>query len=340
MKNLIPIALFIFALLFVSGCGSNPSEKLLVTPPIRKPLDKREESTVPNQFQSIWDEVNSDPLERLPQNKVSYGQLFDGAKDIIFEDASRTLVEHSDIREYYDKLAHPNGVCLKGIWEIDTQNPYSGYFKQGSKALIIARASSALSETKKGDTRAFGLAGKLFATLDPLKTNSENSANFFVIDDLGGTDAEQFTDVTLTNEPKVSFTLAVVKYFLYAAKVSKVFGEVDTNPGIRQLYEISYMGESNTSSAKTPKWMKIELAPHQTLVNGVDFREEFLFDENRRTLAFTISVANSELDGSKVWQEIGTITFDASVVSTTCDHRLHFHHPKFVALPYSGISVN
>ena len=328
-----PIILFLFTLLFVNGCGSNPKEKPQAASPVNivvdKPVDKLQEHIVPNQFQEVWNEVNSDPLETLPQNKVSYGQLFDGARDIIFEDASRTLVEHSDIREYYDKLAHPNGVCLKGIWEIETQNPYSGYFKQGSKALIIARASSALSETKRGETRAFGMAGKLFATLDPLKINSENTANFFVIDDLGGTDAQQYTDVSLTNEPKASLTLTVVKYFLYAVKVSKVFGEVDSNPGIRQLYEISYMGESNTSSTKTPKWMKIELAKNQTLVNSADFRDEFLFDDNRSTLSFSISVADSELDGVKEWLEIGTITFDASVVSTTCDHRLHFHHPKF-----------
>ncbi len=324
-----PSIFYILILALLSGCGSSSKQRPLAPVPEIVQETEPQVTIVPNQFQAVWDAVNSDPLETLPQNEVSYSQLFDGARDIIFEDATRTLVEHSDIRDYYDKLAHPNGVCLKGIWEIDTQNPYSGYFKQGSKALIIARASSALSETKRGETRAFGLAGKLFATLDPLKMNSENTANFFVIDDLGGTDAQQYTDVSLTNEPKGSLTLAVVKYFLYAAKVSKVFGEVDTNPGIRQLYEISYMGENNTSNAHTPKWMKIELAKNQTLINRADFRDEFLFDDNRSTLTFTISVANSEKGGVKEWLEIGSITFDASVVSTTCDHRLHFHHPKF-----------
>jgi len=63
--------------------------------------------------------------------------LFTWKKNIILEDSKRTLEEHADILAPFEKLAHPNGLCLKGYWDIHTANPYSGYFKQGCKALII-----------------------------------------------------------------------------------------------------------------------------------------------------------------------------------------------------------
>lgn len=287
-------------------------------------------------FQDIWNQVTSDPLTTLPQDKVSFFKLFSWGKDIILEDSIRTLNDHSDILEPFDKLAHPNGICLKGVWEIHSENRYSGYFKKGSKALVIARASSALSNTRSGDLRAFGLAGKLFPTMDPNKLNQEYTANFFLIDDLGGTKAEHYTDVNLTNEPDVTMTSAVVKNLLYALKVASAFGKADANPKIRQLYEISYLGEKDKANIITPKWMKVEAQKDQT-VDAEDFRDELHIEKGKK-LIFDISVTSKSIDGKKDWQSIGTIIFDNSVVSTSCDHRLHFHHPKWrVNLDYGSL---
>jgi hypothetical protein len=304
--------------LFLIGCNSSTTEKphiqRKVTPPVL------------NQFQAVWGEVISDPLTTLPQESVSYFKLFNGSVDLISKDAERTLHNREDIIEPFDKLAHPNGVCLKGLWEIDTPNPYSGEFKRGSKALIIARASSAMSNTKRGEIRAFGMAGKLFASTNPLKLQTKPSANFFVIDDLGGTDAPYYTDVALTNEPSVSFTRTVFGSLVYALKVASAFSSADKNSGIRQLYELSYLGEEENTTIITPKWMKIEAEKNQTKFGVDDFREEFKLEKGE-TLRFNISVASKEEDGVKKWHKIGKITFDSSVISTTCDHRLHFHHP-------------
>jgi hypothetical protein len=285
-----------------------------------------ENPQVANQVQAVWNEVISDPLTTLPQEEISFLKLYSKFKDIILADAKRTIAEQSDIRHPFEKLAHPNGVCMKGTWKINTANPYSGYFKNESEALIIARASSAMSNTKKGENRAFGLAGKIFPTTDAHVINNEPTANFFVIDDLGGTKADYFTDVELTNEPKVSTTSEVLKYILYGLKVASAFNEADKNPGIRQVYEISHLGETNTSTIITPQWMKLEAQEGQTALNATDFRDEFSF-ETQEELRFNISVASSEVDGVKQWQTIGVITFNESVVSTSCDHRLHFHHP-------------
>lgn len=281
-----------------------------------------------NSFQDVWNQVASDSLTTLPQDKVSFGKLFTWEKNIILDDAKRTLEEHADILEPFDKLAHPNGICLKGIWEIHKDNRYSGYFKNRSKALIIARASSAMSNTHRGEIRAFGFAGKIFPSMNPLQANKKNTANFFLIDDLGGTDAEHYTDVTLTNEPSVTTTSAVLKNVLYGLKIASAFSESDENPGIRQLYEISELGEKKSTHIITPKWMKVEAKSGQT-VDASDFRDELRI-HGKEKLVFIVSVASAESnEGKKEWQSIGTITLDASVVSTSCDHRLHFHHPKW-----------
>ncbi len=278
-------------------------------------------------FQEVWNQVSSDPLTTLPQDEISFGKLFKWSKNIILENAKRTLNERADILEPFDKLAHPNGICLKGVWEIHTKNPYSGYFKKSSKALIIARASSAMSKTRRGEIRAFGLAGKLFPTMNPLLINQESTANFFVIDDLGGTDAEHYTDVAMTNEPTVTTTSEVLKNILYALKVAKAFSSADTNSGIRQLYEVSELGESNKRHIVTPKWIKIEAKKGQT-IEAEDFRDELLIHKNKK-ITFNISVASQIKNDKKEWKIIGTITFDTSIVSNSCDHQLHFHHPKW-----------
>lgn len=312
MKRLI----LIFILLQFNGCSKEVNMENNNTSPLIK-----------HSFQDVWSEVASDPLSTLPQETISLGKLFTFSKNIILADAKRTLVDRADISEHFDKLAHPNGICLKGIWKIHSENPYSGYFKNSTKALIIARASSAMSKTKRGETRAFGVAGKIFPTTDEKQINDEHTANFFVIDDLGGTDAEHFTDVKLTNEPEVSTTSEVVKNLLYALKVAKAFGDADKNPNIRQLYEISELGEEDKSNIITPKWMKISAQKGQT-VDAEDFRDEFIFTNNKK-IVFDISIASKEVNGKKDWKTIGTITFNTSVVSTSCDHRLHFHHPKW-----------
>lgn len=311
------VVLGLCCLLFL-GCNSEV---------LSKSIDTKKEfyPSTPKQYEAIWNEVISDKLAVLPQEKVSYFKLFNGSLDLISKDAKRTLADKDDILLPFDKLAHPNGVCLSGLWEIDTPNPYSGLFKNGTKSLLIARASTAMSETKRGDTRAFGMAVKLFGTLDKEKVLTDSTANFFVIDDLGGTDAQYYTDVALTNEPTVSFTWTLFSSLAYGLKVSSAFSNADKNSGIRQLYELSFFDE-NSSNIITPKWIKIQAQEGQTAFGVNDFRDEFK-NVSVKNLVFDISVASSEVGDKKEWSKIGTIIFDKSVISTTCDHRLHFHHP-------------
>jgi len=309
MKRLI----LIFILFQFNGCSKDIS------------TETQHQTLTKHSFQNVWEEVASAPYKTLPQDSISFGKLFTFSKNIILSDAKRTLTEHSDIRKPFDKLVHPNGICLKGVWEITQANPYSGYFKNGTHALIIARASSAMTQTKRGEIRAFGLAGKIFPTNNKDKINIEHTANFFVIDDLGGTDAAHYTDVVLSNEPQMSTTSEVLKNLFYALKVAKAFGDADAHPNIRQLYEISELDEKVKSKSITPKWMKITAKKGQT-VDAEDFRDEFIMTKGRK-MVFNVSVASKENNGEKEWKEIGTITFDTAIASMSCDHRLHFHHP-------------
>ena len=302
--------LWIFILIIITGCTEDTNLN------IKKPTS--------SSFNYVWGEVLSDPLSELPYNSVSFSDLFTWNRNIILDDAKRTLNDNRDILEPFNKLAHPNGICLKGIWEINRENPYSGYFKNGSRGLIIARASTALSNTKSTGLRAFGFAGKIFASTNPNKSTTK--ANFFVIDDLGGTNAKHYTDVEMTNEPSVTTTSAVIKNLLYAIKVAKAFSTADKNSGIRQLYEISELGEMSKADIKTPKWIKLKAKEGQT-IDAVDFRDELKIKNKK--LIFNISVADREINGTKEWIDIGFISFDKSVVSNSCDHRLHFHHPKY-----------
>jgi len=316
----------LFIVFYISACTTEVKSNQ--TSLIENNTQTSIKKSTQNSFHDVWRQVTSDPYTTLPQDTVAYGKLFTWKKNIILENSKRTLEEHADILAPFDKLAHPNGICMKGIWKIHTKNPYSGYFKRDSKALIIVRASSAMSNTHRGEIRAFGFAGKLFPSLNPQKTNKENTANFFLIDDLGGTDAPHYTDVILTNEPSVTTTSALLKNLLYGLKIASAFAESDEHPGIRQQYEISELGEKKSAHIITPKWMKVEAKAGQT-VDASDFRDELGITSSNK-LVFIISVASKETkQGKKEWQSIGTITLDASVVSSSCDHRLHFHHPKW-----------
>jgi len=273
-------------------------------------------------FEEVWSVIKENPYKSLPQYETSYFKLFSDKRNLIFEDANRTLNSYKDILPSFEKLAHPNGICFKGQWHITQDNIYSGYFKKGSVAPIIIRISSAMSNTKTGETRSFGLAGKIFSTKNPTKT-----ANFFLIDDLGGSDVAYFSDTVVTNEPKISFTLSVLNNILYALNVSENFEKADKRATIRQLYEVSFLDE-NKEYRVTPKWLKLTLKT-ATNHNTKDFRDELKLLKNQKAI-FQIFVANKEEDGGKNWHYLGEIELTNSISSYGCDKQLHFHHPRTI----------
>ncbi|MBF0362399.1 MAG: hypothetical protein HQK49_15385 [Oligoflexia bacterium] len=290
-------------------------------------------------FKDVWEVVCSDPYQQLPNREVTFRSFFSRGVNLLTQAALRTINSHQDLLPPFEKLVHANGVCLKGQWIIDEENRYSGYFKNGSNALIITRASVALSYTTRGHYRGFGFAGKIFPTDDEFSNDKFKTANFFAIDDLAGTMIPNYTNAVMTNEPAISLRPADIFIAPVAAAATLAFLRADINPGIRQLYEISELRTKNETITNrrekiiTPKWMKIYADKETIAVDEKDFRNEIIkqIDLNGK-LTFNIAVAsNQNLLGQKDWKTIGRIEFTDVVASSSCDTRLHFHHPVFRA---------
>lgn len=279
-------------------------------------------------FNGVWDLVTKSKHSSLPQTKVTLDSFFNGLTNLLSKAAKETVKNKNDIRPYFNKLLHSNGICMKGTWDITRENPYSGYFKKGSKALIIARASTTLSNTRRGSLRGFGLAGKIFPTLN--EDQSVKTGNFFLIDNLVGTYAKNFTRVNLGNQPGIipAFSFTVPFLAPIGFVTAKAFALADINPGVRQVYSISHLGINDPRKAKTPKWMMIRGSNNEVINSKKDFRAELIKHmKMNKKVSFDIFVANDMI--IKKWDKIGVIAFDKIISSKGCDHRLHFHHHKF-----------
>lgn len=266
--------------------------------------------------------------ELLPAYKVNRRNFFEEVNGQTVNqlelDAKRTINEHAD---YYDRLPkrlHPNGICFTGTWEITEPSRYTGYFAQGKKALMIARASTTMTNTAVPDKRGFGFAGKLFPTENP--EQAVETLNFFAIDVLAGTKAVHYLDVAMTNEPKTGFSLALGT----AIAASQALSTADSNPGFRPLYPIAEYGVTPPQKAVTPHWIMIKAAPNMPRIAADDFRDELALQHYPNGLMLDIYVSDKTNDTTALqdWTRLGVMTFDESLVSYGCDRRLHFPHPK------------
>src|SRR5215469_416716 len=103
-----------------------------------------------NPYQKVWGGPGEPPL---PVYRVTLGSVLHGSTPLrrpyFFRQAvARAVDSRADLRwgsdrKGFRRLIHPNGVCLTGLWEITAQTPYSGYFRQGSRALVVGRYSRA-----------------------------------------------------------------------------------------------------------------------------------------------------------------------------------------------------
>lgn len=262
---------------------------------------------------------------QLPQYAVRVSNFIMDGINYLRQDAIRTVNETADYYPRVEKRVHSNGICFTGTWRISADTPYSGYFKQGATGLIMARASTALSETRRGQSRGFGFAGKIFPTLDPDMTT--DSANFFLVDVLMGAQRDRYLDVGMTNKPATGFRFSVLYLGLVAASA---FARADSNPGFRPLYPIAELGLAAGDTATTPTYMMLRGSAENVRNDQIDFRDELNLELNgNEELRFDILVSDvSARQSSSSWQTIGEVVLNESVVSYGCDRMLHFPHPK------------
>jgi hypothetical protein len=301
---------------------SKPFDKQVIDLRTRLPINAEISNPAAAVFSKVWDQIASDPYVTLPHNKVSvlsFGPLLGK----ITAAAKRTIENKKPILPSFTKLVHANGICFSGTWNITEPTDYTGYFKTGAKGLIIARASSATSDVDQGKYRAFGIAGRIFPTDDETEKIPLESANFFTIDDLGGTLSKHFTDQVFSNAPPLSARLALIPFGLATARA---FSLADKNPAMRQVYEIAELGLNDRSQAKSPKRMHLVFEDGQTF-DAKDFRDELRLKNHGGKLRLKIMVSDDK--ESKNMKQIGFVEFTKDAASESCDTRFHVSHPIF-----------
>jgi hypothetical protein len=304
-----------------------------------------------NPYQKLWGGAGEPPL---PSYAVTLWSVLRGilpfGRPYLFRQAvERAVDSKADLRwgadgKGFRRLIHPNGVCLTGLWEITEETGYSGYFRQGSKALLVVRYSTCCTETRRGHTRSLSLVGKLFPTTDPNHAEPLRTASFFTQEDLGGEHSEYINDAELRNAPDtrawrrgggLPVLLIEGAFFLRADKA----------PSIRQLYLIAELGKPEGEPTRAPEFMRLRVAPDQPRIAALDFRDEVMaqiFDKGdtapKRTLTFHVEVTDEgstrglpvfERRTFRDWRHIGKITFDNAVISYNGDFVIHFNHPSW-----------
>ena len=311
------------------------------------------EAVFANPYQRVWGAPHEPPLPvyQHPLSSALHGLLPFARHYILRQATEREIDSKADLRwgadgKGYRRMIHRNGICLFGMWEITEPTDYSGYFRQGSRALIMARYSTCCTETRRGHTRSLSMVGKLFPTTDPNHAQPLEPANFITQQDIGGDWSDYINDVELLNAPNTTATRRGLGT-LFVTIQAAVFLIVDREPTLRQLYEIAELGKSSTEPTRAPSFMRLLVAPEQPRIagEGLDFRDEIMaqiYDKGdprpQRKLTFNIAVTDQGTSRGPDflkrrtfanWRQIGTITFDAAVASYNGDYVTHFGHPTW-----------
>jgi len=306
-----------------------------------------------NPYQRLWGSPEDSPL---PTYKVTLSSVLRGilslGKRYIFQQATARAVDsHADLRwgpdgKGFRRLLHPNGVCLTGQWRITEASAYSGYFRQGSEALVIGRYSTCCTETRRGHTRSLALVGKLYPTANSQHTQPLRTASFITQQDIAGENTDYINDAELRNAPDVH-AWRRGRGVPILLVTGLVFQRVDREPSQRQLYQIAELGKADNEPTRAPKYMRLRVVPEQPRIEGdsLDFRDEVMaqiFDRGnpapRRSLMFDIEVSDegttcgpgaAQHVAISNWRRIGKLIFDDAVVSYNGDFVIHFNHPTW-----------
>ena len=279
-----------------------------------------------SRFGEVRAQLLSDPYQVLPPGRTRFSDEFKAWKNVLFRDSITRVDAEDDLVPPHPKLLHSVGIGLLGRWTITEDTGYTGCFRRGADHLIIVRCSTLLSHTDRGTRRGFGLAGKIFPTLDP--SERVKTANFITIDNLGGTLAERFADVALTNEPPLGVNPGLIPFAFVVLNVIYCFQRADENPQYRPIAPLSERGLAPGETPKAPKWLQVAVEEGTPKVDAVDFRDELrVANYKDRRLRFSISVATETSPaGERLFRRIGTIEVTEDVCSQSVDQRLRFQH--------------
>lgn len=309
-----------------------------------------------NPYYAVWGAPGSPPLPRyrVTLRSVLAGLLPFGRRFAFLQAARRTVGSAADLRwgpdgRGYRRLLHPNGVCLAGTWEVTEPSDYTGYFRQGSVGLVVARYSTCCTETRRGGRRSLSLVGKVFQTADPNCPERFRPAHFITQEDIGGGRTAYINDAELRNAPDTTAWRRGPLGLPVILLTGVVFQLADRQPSQRQLYEIAELGKPAAEPTRAPEYLRLLVDPAQPRIegDGLDFRDEVLgqiYDpgekDPKRTLTFRVEVSDEgSTRGPQVfqrrairdWRPIGRLVFREAVASHNGDWVVHFHHPPWRA---------
>jgi hypothetical protein len=306
-----------------------------------------------NPYQKVWGAAGEPPLPvyKVGLLSVLRGLLPFGPPFFFRQAVARAVDSRVDLRwgtdgRGFQRIIHPNGMCLTGLWEISEPTSYSGYFRQGSQALAIGRYSTCCSETRRGHERSLSLVGKLFPTTDRDHREPLRTASFITQEDLGGNQTDYINDAELRNAPNTTswrrgFGLPILLV------ESILFNQADKEPTQRQLYQVAELGKPDTEPTRAPAFMRLVVDTKQPRIPGeaLDFRDEIMaqiYDRGdpapKRTLTFHIEVTDEGSTHGPAffqrrrfgpWMRIGSLVFSEAVASYNGDFVIHFNHPTW-----------
>lgn len=306
-----------------------------------------------NPYRPVWGAAGEPPWPdyAVTLRSVLRGAVAPGLPYFFRQAVARAVDSPADLRwgsdgKGFRRLLHPNGICLTGLWEITEETGYSGYFRNGSRALVIARYSTCCTATRRGRERSLSLVGKLYPTTDPLHGEPLRTANFITQQDIGGDRTDYINDAVTLNAPNTSaWRRGLGAPVLLVTGI--VFGQTDKNPTIRQLYQIAELGKPDGEATRAPNFMRLLVDPGQKRIEGdsLDFRDEIMaqiYDRGdpgpKRRLVFTIDVTDAGTTRGPNffqrrtfadWKRIGRLVFDEAAVSDNGDFVIHFNHPTW-----------
>ena len=279
-----------------------------------------------SRFREVRAQMLFDPYPVLPPGRTRIGDEFKAWKNLLFRDSTTRVDSQDDLVPPHPKLLHSVGICFFGRWTITEDTGFTGCFRGGADHLIVVRCSTLLSHTDRGTRRGFGLAGKIFPTLDP--DELVKTANFICIDNLGGTFADRFADVALTNEPPLGVNVGLIPFAFVVLNVIYCFQRSDAAPQYRPIASLAERGLAPGETPKAPKWLQVAVEEGTGKVDAVDFREELrLANYKDGRLRFSIAVATEKSPaGERLFRRIGTIEVTEDVCSQSVDQCLRFQH--------------
>ena len=307
-----------------------------------------------NPYQKVWGAPGAPPFEQfaVTLGGAVRGLLAFGKPWTLLSAARRALASQADLRwgpdrKGYRRLLHANAICLTGKWEITEESPYTGYFASGSRGLVIVRYSTCCKETRRGHNRSLSMIGRVYPTTDPNHPTPLPTANFIVQEDIGGVKTASINLAVMRNAPDTTpLRRGLGAPILMLSGLA--FQIAETQPTIRQVYQIAELGKPAGTPTRSPEFMQVTVDPAQPVIPGddLDFRDEIMaqiYDRGdatpKRTLTFRIetsdtgrtrgSAAFKEWREIENWRQIGKMTFDAAAASLNGDRVVAFNHPPW-----------